>query len=163
LKSFQDESRRALLWLGLGTALVVTAIDQVTKWLAIEKLASRVIEITSFFNLALGFNPGVTFGFLPARSLMGVVALVTLTIIIVTFLLVWMIKSEHRLERSAIGAVIGGAIGNLVDRVRQGAVTDFIDLHYAGWHWPTFNLADVGIVGGTAVLITAGFLRPREG
>lgn len=157
-----NRKRSALLWLGLGTALFVAVVDQVTKATAINALATRDVEVTSFLNFTLGFNPGVTFGFLAAQSIWGVAALVTLTAIILALLMIWLVRSRDGIEQPALGCIIGGALGNVLDRIRQGAVTDFIDLHYAGWHWPAFNIADIGIVTGTVVLLAVGFLRPRE-
>jgi len=70
-------------------------------------------------------------------------------------------RPRSRLESTSLGRVIGGAVGNVVDRLRRGAVTDFIDAHYAGWHWPTFNVADIGIVCGVALLL-ASSSRPER-
>jgi len=78
---------------------------------------------------------------------------------VVAFLVHWLRRSTMRLECAALGLIIGGALGNIADRLRIGAVVDFIDAHYGGWHWPTFNMADVAIVCGVAALILVS-LRP---
>lgn len=105
----------------------------------------QVIPVTGFFNLVLGFNTGVSFGLFgqaPAWLLMA------FTLAIVAGLLVWIHRSDSRLTASALGLVVGGALGNLLDRLRQGAVTDFLDFYIGSYHWPAFNLADVAIVCG---------------
>ena len=79
--------------------------------------------------------------------------------VIVAGLLVWAMRAAKPLETTCLGMIAGGATGNVVDRIRQGAVTDFLDFHIGGWHWPAFNMADVTIVVG-AVLLFAGSLRP---
>ncbi|MCP5933988.1 signal peptidase II, partial [Klebsiella pneumoniae] len=79
--------------------------------------------------------------------------LILLTGAVTAGLLVWLTRVQSRLQAAALGLVIGGALGNLVDRLRHGAVTDFLDFHVQGYHWPAFNLADSGIVLGVALLL----------
>ena len=131
-----------------------------SKW-AIQNLVMqppRVIPILPVFNLTLGFNTGVSFGigrdFFDAYPL--VLALFKLCI--TAGLLVWAVLASLQIERIGLALISGGALGNAFDRWRQGAVTDFIDLHWAGWHWPTFNIADIGIVAGAGLLILAIWL-----
>lgn len=115
------------------------------------------IALLPVLNLCLGFNTGVTFGMFRESAAGPVWALVAVTLTVVALLAAWPWRTRLRAE--AVGLVIGGAADDIVDRVRQGKVTDFIDAHYGGWHWPTTNMADVAIVCGVAMLVV-GTLRP---
>jgi len=119
----------------------------------------RVIPVTGFFNLVLGFNTGVSFGLFgeaPAWLLMAFI------LPMVAGLLVWMTRTDSRLTAIALGLVVGGAFGNLLDRLRHGAVTDFLDFHVGAYHWPAFNFADVAIVSGVALLLIESVLAREE-
>lgn len=135
-------------------------IDQISKWIILEQVMvpARVIPVTSFFNLTLGFNTGVSFGFFKdtLAEWPGVLAAVKATMII--GLVIWAALTQCRMESSGLAMIAGGALGNAVDRWRQGAVTDFLDFHWMDWHWPTFNTADIVIVGGAALTILATIL-----
>ena len=146
-----------MLRLGLPIALGGFLLDQATKWLVLNHVMNppQVIPVTDFFNLVLGFNTGVSFGLFgqaPAWLLMA------FTLAIVAGLLVWIHRSDSRLTASALGLVVGGALGNLLDRLRQGAVTDFLDFYIGSYHWPAFNLADVAIVCGGGLLLVESVL-----
>ncbi|MEO3432341.1 signal peptidase II [Inquilinus sp. CAU 1745] len=148
----------------LAAALILVA-DQASKWaiLAVVMDPPRVIEVTPFFNLTLGFNRGVTFGLL-GDSNAGPWLLAAVALAVVATLAVWVRHTGSRVEGAAIGAIMGGGLGNVIDRVRQGTVTDFLDLHAFGWHWPTFNVADVAIVCGVgALLLHSGLGHRRVG
>lgn len=136
------------------------SVDQFTKTVMIDIVMQppRVIPITSFFNLVLSYNEGVSFGLFADffRSRPGV--LIALLSVIATVVVAWAAVAKKRTEAVGLGLIAGGAIGNIIDRLQRGAVTDFIDLHLTGWHWPAFNFADVAIVGGTALLATTSFL-----
>ncbi|MBK4721537.1 signal peptidase II [Azospirillum sp. YIM DDC1] len=142
---------------------MVLVLDQLTKWAALEQLLAppRLIEVTPFLNLVLGFNTGVSFGLLENDSAYGPWLLSGAALLVVAVLVVWAARSDSRTEAASFGAIAGGAVGNVVDRLRQSAVTDFIDLHAFGWHWPTFNVADIGITGGVGLLLISG-LWPRR-
>lgn len=145
--------------MGLFIALVAMATDQATKaWalLALWPPYSEGIMLLPILNLRLGFNTGVTFGMFANSAAGAVWLLVGLSLAIIVVLARWLWRTTSIVEGSALGLVIGGAVGNVADRLRIGAVVDFIDAHYAGWHWPTFNMADVAIVSGVALLILAG-------
>ena len=140
-------------WLGLAGLIIV--LDQLTKlWvLATLKLGER-IEVTSFFNLVLVFNPGAAFSFLSDAGGWQRWFFVVLAIAVsgwLTFLI-----RRHAAERLlplAAALILGGALGNVIDRIRFGAVADFLDAHAAGWHWPAFNIADSAISVGVALLV----------
>jgi signal peptidase II len=149
---------------GLIAALVAFVVDQATKAWALDALwppYSAGITVLPFLNFRLGFNTGVTFGMFRDSAAGAVWVLVLLTLGVVAWLAVWLWRTRIRLEVIGLGLVIGGALGNVLDRLRQGAVTDFLDLHYAGWHWPTFNMADVAIVSGVVGLLVVS-LRPSR-
>lgn len=145
----------------LGFVFVAFAwsIDQMTKSLALKGLwppYSNGVEVLPILNLRLGFNSGISFGLFAENAAEAVWLLVTFKILVVALLALWLWRTQRPIESVALGAIIGGALGNTFDRIRHGAVVDFIDLHAAGWHWPTFNMADVFIVAGAAGLIWAG-------
>jgi len=110
-------------------------------------------------NLRLGFNTGATFGMFRDSAGGTVWVLVAASLVVVALLGSWLWRSRSGAEALGLGLVISGALGNILDRLRQGAVTDFLDAHYGGWHWPTFNVADIGIVCGVGLLLISA-LRP---
>jgi signal peptidase II len=140
---------------GLGLAAAVVALDQITKWWILEHVMQppRVIEITSFFNLVMTWNRGVSFGLFNTDSPYNALVLSGVALVIVAALLVWLARATHALMSWGLGLIIGGAIGNLIDRLRFGAVADFLDVHAWGWHWPAFNVADAAITVGVVLLI----------
>jgi signal peptidase II len=142
----------------LGLALVVLVADQLTKQLALAWIApTEPIAVLPFLNLVLVWNRGVSFGLLGAHGLPAF-AFVLVSLAIATGLLVWLWRERHAATALALGAIIGGAVGNVIDRLIHGAVVDFIDLHAAGYHWPAFNIADSAIVLGAAGLVLDGLL-----
>jgi signal peptidase II len=148
---------------GAALAAGVLLLDQVTKALANELLnppSGGPISVTPFFDLRLGYNRGVSFGLLATDHPAAPWVLSGLAVLIVAVLLAWMRRAADGWERFALGLVIGGALGNVADRLRQGMVTDFLDFHVAGWHWPAFNLADGAIVLGAAILLGRSLLEP---
>ncbi len=152
-----------LMWLALAAVLIV--LDLWTKHLASTHLALyRPVEITGWLNMTLAHNEGAAFSFLAdaggwQRWFFTIVAGV---ISLVLMIWLWRLPNRSRLLPTAIALVLGGAIGNMVDRVRYGYVVDFIDVHWRGYHWPAFNVADSVIVIGVALLLIEGFL-PRRG
>jgi len=153
----------AALWMALSVAALAVILDQASKELMLVHVLNppAVIPVTPFLNLRLGFNTGVSFGFL-GDGLAGPWLLSGLAMAVVAGLAVWAVRADSRTEAVALGAIIGGAIGNVIDRLRQGAVTDFLDLHAFGWHWPTFNVADIGITGGVGLLLLHGWRQGRR-
>ena len=153
-----------MLRLGLPVAAVVIAADQITKWVVRDALWDpyRRIEVTSFFNLVPAENKGISFGLFQSEGF-GMWLIVGLALAIAAGLGVWLRRTRSRWQGWALGFVIGGAIGNVIDRVRLGWVIDFLDVHGGGYHWPAFNLADAAISVGVVMLIVHGFLpKPRK-
>jgi len=150
--------------MGLGLAILIGGLDLASKWWIVEKVMQppRVIPLTSFFNLVLGHNKGVSFGMLNTDDPMGRWLLAGLASLIVIALLVWLWRADKLWVAAALGLIIGGAVGNVYDRVTIGAVVDFLDFHVAGYHWPAFNVADVGITCGAAGLIWDSFFHRDE-
>jgi len=150
--------------LGLVIALVVLVLDQLTKWAALDllDLGARSIVVTPYFNLVLVWNRGVSFGMLDGIGAITPWLLSGLALGVVIGLLFWLKQSAHPLIAVGLGMVIGGAFGNVVDRMRYGAVVDFLDFHVAGYHWPAFNIADAGICVGAGLILVDGLLAPRR-
>ncbi|OYW65096.1 MAG: signal peptidase II [Sphingomonadales bacterium 32-68-7] len=141
----------------LGWTVAAAALDQLSKWLVLTYVMAppRVIEIAPFLNLRLGFNYGVSFGI--GRDTLeewpGMLA--AFKVAVALGLMMWAVRSQIRLERIGLALIAGGALGNAYDRWRQGAVADFIDLHWGDWHWPTFNGADIAISAGVGLMLVA--------
>jgi signal peptidase II len=136
-------------------AAVVCVADQATKLLAVSHLQAGEIPLTPFLNLALAFNTGAAFSLLSSaggwQNLFFVI--VALVISVVILLMVRRLGASEAQVAVALMLVLGGAAGNLVDRIRLGYVIDFIDVYYRAWHWPTFNVADSAITLGAALLV----------
>jgi len=149
---------------GIGVAAAVVAADQISKWWIVERVMNppRVIPVAPFFNLVMGWNRGVSFGMFSLDSAAGAWALSALALVIVAVLFAWMVRESRAFVVAALGLVIGGALGNVIDRARFGAVADFLDFHAFGFHWPAFNAADTAIsLGALALLADALFGRPE--
>jgi len=148
-------------WLAL--AALIVAVDQLAKYAAVQGLAAgKAVEVTSFFNLVLVYNAGAAFSFLSdaagwQRALFIAIALVA------SAWIVYLLRKypQQRLFALALALVLAGAVGNVIDRIRIGAVIDFLDFHALGYHWPAFNVADSAITCGAALLIWDA-LRPKE-
>ena len=106
----------------------------------------KVIEITKFFDLVLVYNRGASFGIFSNSPDWVSFALIVFAILISIALAIWMWHADGNLLAFALALVAGGAVGNVIDRIRLGAVVDFLDLHVGGWHWPAFNIAIAGII-----------------
>ena len=153
--------RKSLRW-GIAFALAAFLTDQATKAAALAAAPdlAQGVEVLPFFNLVLAHNRGVTFGLLATDDPAGRWLLILLTGAVTAGLLVWLVRVQGRIQAAALGLIIGGALGNLVDRLRHGAVTDFLDFHVQGYHWPAFNLADSAIVLGVALLLIVDLRAP---
>lgn len=157
---------RAALRLSLGIAAAVFVLDQLSKWVVLEFVMEppRIIPVLPFFNLVLVHNRGVSFGLFGSQSAWGPYVLSALAVAVSVALAFWARRAETRLLAGAIGAVIGGAVGNVVDRLRFGAVVDFLDFYLPGSglpHWPAFNVADSAIVIGVALIAFDGLFATR--
>jgi signal peptidase II len=155
--------------LGLGLALAVFIVDQLSKAVLLYGAglsrfdAGEAIEVTPFFNVVMVWNEGVSFGLLPAGDIWGRVLLVAFAVTVAGVLFVWLNGAKRRILAAAIGSVIGGALGNVVDRLAYGAVADFFDAHAFGYHWYTFNVADMFIVLGVGLLIFDSLMAEPAG
>jgi len=151
-------------WIGVGLAVLALIVDQVTKWWVINEMMNppRVIPVTPFFNLVMGWNRGISFGLMNRESAFNAWVLPLVAVVIVVILSVWLWRNERTIVAIAIGLVIGGALGNVVDRLRYGAVADFLDFHAAGIHGPAFNVADTSITVGAAMLVLESLFARRE-
>lgn len=143
--------------------VLVAMVDQGVKAAMVEFLAdSGPVTVAPFFNLRLGYNTGVSFSMFAETFREAPWLLAAIKIGIVGFIALFALRSDRWLEITAFALIAGGAAGNIIDRIRIGAVVDYIDLFYAGWHWPTFNLADTWIFLGVAVLIGGPLLAPKR-
>tara|TARA_Y100001001_G_C8002583_1_gene306831 strand:+ start:1068 stop:1619 length:552 start_codon:yes stop_codon:yes gene_type:complete len=173
-------TKRLLLLIGLIAVIIIS--DQLTKWWVLEfiiqqehtpldffswlganeRLPFYGLEVLPFFNLVMVWNEGVSFGLMSSLE-NSHIWLSLLSIAVSTGLAVWMVTSNRLSTTIPLAMVIGGALGNVIDRLRFGAVADFIDLHLMGYHWPAFNLADAMITIGVALLLIDGlFFEPRH-
>ena len=146
-------------WLGISAIIVV--LDQITKQIAENSLTLyERVSVMPFFNFTLAYNEGAAFSFLADAGGWQRWFFVLLTLVISTVLIIWLKKTDNKLEQWAISLVLGGAVGNnLIDRPLFGHVIDFLDVYYENHHWPAFNVADMAISGGVALLILATFLH----
>jgi signal peptidase II len=155
----------AAIWLLLSALIIV--LDLWTKQLALDHLVygQPVVFLEGFWNWTLAYNTGAAFSFLAEASGWQRWFFAVLAIGISGLLTVWLFRTPRGDWRNALpfALIIGGALGNLVDRIRFGYVVDFIDWHWRGYHWPAFNIADSAIVVGAIALIVFGFgHRPKE-
>lgn len=152
---------RRWLWgplspLGLGIALLTFLIDQAQKvWMlyVYDIGAKGVVTLTPFFDLVLVWNPGISYGLLPQDSALGRLGLILFALAASLALAIWLASVQTRVAAVSIGLIIGGALGNALDRLLYGAVADFFSLHAFGLEWYVFNIADTAIVAGVVGLL----------
>ena len=157
-------SSRASIWPWLGWALVILVADQVTKMLILDSYRlGDSTTITSFFNIVRAHNTGAAFSFL-AQAGGWQRWLFTGFGTAAALFIVWQLRAHpgQKLFSFALASILGGAIGNVIDRMMHGYVVDFLDFHAAGWHFPAFNVADAGISVGAVLLIVDELLRVRR-
>ena len=158
--------RRRPVRAGLMASAFAYLLDQITKWVIAEVVMDppRLIPVAPFFDLTFHRNTGVTFGLFAGGGEAGRWLLAAVAVAVVAVLFVWMARAEKVWVGVALGFINGGALSNVTDRLRHGGVTDFLDFHYAGWHWPSFNLADTAICVGVGLLLLDAFLErhPEE-
>lgn len=153
-----------MIRLGLPVAALIIALDQATKtWIVHDIMAPpRWIEVTSFFNIVMVWNKGASFGLFSTQSPWTQAILGGFAIVISIVLAVWMYRARSKWLAVALGLVIGGALGNAIDRAIYGAVADFLDFHADSYHWPSFNVADIAISVGVVMLLFDGLLEKRR-
>jgi signal peptidase II len=145
-------------WLGLS--VLVVALDQWTKWLAESLLEPyRALPVMPTLNLTLMYNEGAAFSFLADAGGWQRWLFSAFAVVMTGVLVVWLLRlrTGERAMAAGLSLVAGGAVGNLIDRVRSGRVVDFIDVYVADWHWPAFNVADSAITCGVCLLLLASF------
>jgi signal peptidase II len=146
--------------------LLVSVIvsDQLTKWWIVNKIMQppRVVPLTSFCNFVLVWNKGVTFGLLSQFDHRIIKWLLIAVAAVILFLLGrWLLRTHSTLIALALGCVMGGAVSNVIDRLRFGAVVDFLDFYYNNYHWYAFNVADAAIFSGLSLLMLDSLIRGR--
>lgn len=161
--SFSFRTQASLApWLGI--AAVIVLLDQVTKIAIIRAFSyGESLPVTSFFNLVLTYNKGAAFSFLAGESGWQRYFFSAIAVAAVVFI-IYLLKRHpgHRLFSWALTLILGGAVGNLIDRVLYGHVIDFLDFHVNNWHWPAFNVADSAICVGAVLFVYDELRRSRK-
>lgn len=150
---------------GLLYALIVFLSDQISKAFVLNYFSGHPspVGVTPFFNFVLAWNKGVSFSMLHSDHPAMPWILVTVSLLICGMLLHWMSMEKDQFTRNCFGMIVGGALGNVADRIRLGAVVDFLDFHIGSRHWPAFNIADSAIcIGAGIILIWNLFFAPTE-
>jgi signal peptidase II len=155
------------VYISIFLVLLVVVLDQLTKMLVLKSfhLYESLVIIPNFFNLTYLTNKGAAFGFLAGvtSAWRHYFFLILISVALVFLCIAWFrMRKDHRLYGPALAMIAGGAIGNLIDRVRLGAVVDFFDFQVAGYHWPVFNVADSAITVGVALFLLATYLEERQ-
>lgn len=152
-----------LFYKGILISLTILISDQIHKWYMLEIVDIDTIgkiEILPFFNFVMVWNKGISFGMGQATDNAPLVFSAIASIIVIG-LIIWMYKSSSKLLVISLSLVVGGAIGNVIDRIRFGAVADFFDFHVAGYHWPAFNIADSAVFIGAVMLFIDSFISTK--
>ena len=162
----------------LAVILAIILLDQVSKGALIALITGRVpsmapawelvpvpylmAHVTNFFNVVFTWNPGTSFSLFRALGESAPIIIIFVTAFVIGFILYYLIRRADSFERMPLAFIAGGALGNLIDRVRFGAVVDFLDFHIGGAHWPAFNVADAFICVGVALYILNWFVARRR-
>lgn len=160
-KKLPGHSSNKMIFIWLLVSALVVALDLWTKGIATESLTLyRPVELTSWLNMTLAHNYGAAFSFLSDAGGWQRWLFTVLAVVVTGVLIVWLLrlKPAEKLIAAGLALIIGGAIGNLTDRIRHGYVVDFIDVYYRDWHWPAFNLADSAITCGVILLLLDGLI-----
>ncbi len=153
-----------LRWIGLSVVIVI--LDQLSKyWILHHFSFAQVKPILPVFNLTLRYNQGAAFSFLSQSGAIASLLFSIVAIIIAVFIILWLARLpvNKRWLACGLALVLGGAIGNLIDRVVHGYVIDFLDFYIKQWHWPTFNIADSAICVGAIMLFIDVFFMNKKG
>lgn len=150
-------------WKWLALAALIVVLDQLTKYVVTGRFTvGERVEVTPFFNLVLVYNPGAAFSFLSKESGWQRGLFIAIALAASTWIVYLLARyPQERLFSLALTLVLAGAVGNVIDRIVVGAVTDFLDFHAFGYHWPAFNVADSAITCG-AVLLIWDAMRPKK-
>lgn len=151
----KSKTKTALPWICL--AIIIIGLDQLTKYLVIHNLnVTSVVRVLPFLNIIQRFNTGAAFSFLSAQTGWQIYLLSGVSVLVSLALIIWLSRIARRewWNAAPIALVLGGAIGNLIDRVRFGFVIDFIDFHVGNWHYATFNIADSAVCVGAIWLVS---------
>lgn len=151
--------------LGLVFAVLAFGLDQAIKWWMLgpfDIAARQPVRVTPFLDLVLAWNRGVSYGWFEQHTEAGRWMLVGISVLAAVVLSGWMARTDRPLTAAALGLVIGGALGNALDRVLHGAVADFFLAHAGGYSWYVFNLADAAIVVGVALLLYDSWSESRR-
>lgn len=148
-------------WIAMSVSLLVVLLDQLSKYWALHNLSEGPLFILPGFRLALTFNPGIAFSLLTNQSPWILILGMGLMILIL-MISVWRIRAPSACLLLALACILGGAIGNLLDRLWQGVVIDFIDVFIGPYHWPTFNIADAAISLGVFLWIFQEFFSSKS-
>ena len=158
-----DGHRQAfrLAWL---VALAIVAVDQASKALIVYEVMAppRVIPVTPFFNIVMVWNRGASFGILNMGEAWVPWFLSGIAVAVTVALVVWLRRTDRRWLAAGLGLVIGGAVGNLIDRLLYGAVADFVQVYAGPYYFPAFNVADSAITVGVVLILVDGFLFDRQ-
>jgi signal peptidase II len=148
-------------WRWFVLAAVVLLADQATKAMVLARFVlGERLELTGFFNMVLVYNKGAAFSLFSNAPGWQTPLLIGFALVAIGIVGTLLVRSPgRRLLCSGLALILGGALGNLIDRLRYGQVVDFLDFHAAGWHWPAFNVADSAITVGAALLIIEGFVH----
>ena len=161
---FMSKQSNALSWLMLSVLIIVA--DQISKWFVLEhfQLHESLPVIDGVLNWTLAFNEGAAFSFLSDAGGWQRWFFSALAVVVSSILVVWLSRTRRGDWRTALplALIVGGAIGNVIDRIRLGHVVDFIDVHYGTWSWPAFNIADSAISVGAVILIAFGLFASKS-
>jgi signal peptidase II len=163
MKITSSQFRKAIPWLLL--IILVILLDQFSKYLVLKNLyVGQPLQLLPFFNFNLSFNQGSAFGFLNQAGGWQVLFLSAVSVVIIILLLIWLLRLSYpnTWTAAALSLVVGGAAGNLIDRVRLSMVVDFLDFHIGSWHYATFNVGDSAIVIGVIMLLLQTFFKERR-
>ncbi|MDX1736818.1 MAG: signal peptidase II [Alphaproteobacteria bacterium] len=175
MQQVDKETSTKRVRLGLLVALISAVADQLSKWWMLEGVFDLSfwppvqgfpylpsIEIAPSFNLVTVWNRGVSFGLFSDSAASTKWMLVVVTSLIAAGMFVWLMRANNRFLAFSLGLVIGGAIGNIIDRLRFGAVFDFLDFYVGNYHWPAFNISDSAITIGALLVLLEGFIVKQD-